>query len=303
MSVIEISQLSYAYPPLLPDGQPVQVLRGIDLAVERGECLAILGPTGAGKSTLCMALNGLVPRSTGGVLGGHVCVLGHDTRTTPVPELARYVSIVYQDPESQLFCATVEDEVAFGPENLALERREVAERVAWALSLVDMSAYRLRSPAALSGGQKQRVAIAAGLAMLPEVLVLDEPTSGLDPEGQYEVWSAVERLRRERSMTIVMVSQDAEQVAEFAQRVAVLDQGQLLCVDTPEHVFADRALLAQAGLAAPQVAEVAEALNARLGSAFCFSRLGQAEAELRRILAPGRAFPVGAVAQEGGQPT
>jgi energy-coupling factor transport system ATP-binding protein len=284
MPVIEISQLSYAYPALLPEGQPVQVLHDLDLTVERGEVLAIMGPTGAGKSTLCLALNGLVPNATGGIYGGHVQVLGHDTRNTPVSELARHVSIVYQDPDSQLFCANVEDEVAFGPENLAVDPREIAERVAWALAVVDMSAHRLRSPAALSGGQKQRVAIAAGLAMLPEVLVLDEPTSGLDPDGQFEVWSAIQRLGRERSMTIVMVSQDAEQVAEFAGRVAVLDQGRLLCVNTPERVFANHALLSAAGLAAPQVAEVAEALNARHGSAFHFVRLDLAEAALRNAL-------------------
>jgi energy-coupling factor transporter ATP-binding protein EcfA2 len=287
MSVIDINQLSYAYPPLLPDGQPVQVLSGIDLTVERGEVLAVMGPTGAGKSTLCLALNGLVPNSTGGVFGGRVTVLGHDTRTTPVAELARHVGIVYQDPDSQLFCANVEDEVAFGPENLAVPPQEIAERVAWALAVVDMSVHRLRSPAALSGGQKQRVAIAAGLAMLPEVLVLDEPTSGLDPQGQHEVWSAIQRLGHERSMTIIMVSQDAEQVAEFAQRVAVLDQGRLLCVDTPERVFADRTLLTTAGLAAPQVAEVAEALNARHGTALRFVRLDAAEAELRHALTVG----------------
>ena len=281
MPAIALRQLTYAYPPLLADAPSVQVLRGVDLTVARGEFLALMGPTGVGKTTLCMALNGLVPRATGGVIGGSVQVLGLDPRNTPVAEMARRVSIVYQDPDSQLFCANVEDEVAFGPEGLALPRAEIADRVAWALALVDMSEHRLRSPNALSGGQKQRVAIAAGLAMLPELLVLDEPTSGLDPQGQYEVWSAIERLRREHKMTIVMVSQDAEQVAEFAERVAVLYEGRLLAVDAPERVFADRDLLRTAGLAAPQVSEVAQALNARCGTHYAFTRLDEAEAELR----------------------
>jgi ABC-type multidrug transport system ATPase subunit len=126
--------------------------------------------------------------------------------------------------------------------------------------------------------------------MLPEVLVLDEPTAALDPQGQSEVWSALERLRRERDMTVVVVSQDSEQVAEFAQRVAVLDQGRLLCVDTPERVFGDRELLTKAGLAAPQVAEVADGLNASLALGLRFTRLDAAANELRALLAnPARA--------------
>jgi len=285
MAVVEIEQLHYAYPPLLPDGDPIPVLRGIDLTIERGEFLAIMGPTGAGKSTLCMAMNGIVPRSTGGVIRGSVRVLGQDTRRVPVAELAVHVGIVYQDPESQLFSTTVEDEVAFGPQNLGIDAREIAERVAWALQVVDMSACRSRMPAQLSGGQKQRVAIAASLAMLPEVLILDEPTAGLDPAGQFEVFSAIERLGRERKMTIVMVSQDAEHIAQFAHRLAVLWQGRIAREDTPLHVFHDIDLLREVGIASPQVTEVAWALNRRLGTRFHFISLDEGAAVLSQDLA------------------
>ena len=291
MPAISIEELHYAYPPVLPGGDPVQVLRGIDLTVERGEFLAIMGPTAVGKSTLCMAMNGLVPQSTGGVIRGRVTVLGHNARATPVAQLAAHVGIVYQDPESQLFCATVEDEIAFGPENLGVDPLEIAERVEWALNVVNMSRFRERSPTQLSGGQKQRVALAASLAMLPELLILDEPTAGLDPVGKVEVFSAIERLCRERQMTIVMVSQDAERLAEFSDRLAVMWQGRMARIDAPLRIFEDVRLLQQVGIGAPQVSELALSLNREYGTGYHFAVLADAERTLRRDLARGWASP------------
>ena len=287
MPAICIEELHYAYPPVLPGGGPVQVLRGIDLTVERGEFLSIMGPTAVGKTTLCMALNGLVPQSTGGLIRGRVVVLGHDTRATPVAQLAAQVGIVYQDPESQLFCTTVEDEIAFGPENLGVDPREIAERVEWALNAVNMSSLQGRPPTQLSGGQKQRVAIAASLAMLPELLILDEPTAGLDPVGKVEVFSVIERLCRERKMTIVMVSQDAERVAEFSDRLAVMWEGRIARVDAPPRIFEDVPLLEQVGIAAPQVSELALSLNREHGTEYHFTLLADAERALRRDLSRG----------------
>lgn len=284
MSVIRVEELYYAYPPPLEGLKEVPVLRGVNLSVERGEFLALMGPTGVGKTTLCLALNGLVPQATGGVIRGRVEVLGKNPRAVPVAELAAQVGIVFQDAESQLFTATVEAEVAFGPENLALPPAEIAERVSWALDVVGMASYRDRAPWQLSGGQKQRVAIAAALAMLPEVLILDEPTAGLDPVGQAEVLGVIESLCRERRMTIVWVSQDAEHVAEFADRVAIMAEGRILCAGKPEEVFTRKKILERAGLAAPQVTQIAEALNQRWGYAYHFVRLGEAEAALRREL-------------------
>ena len=297
MAIIEVRDLHYAYPPLLSSAKLAWVLRGVDLRVERGEFLAIMGPTGGGKSTLCMALNGIVPQSTGGIIRGQVTVLERDVRHTPVAEMAMHVGIVYQDPESQLFCPTVEDEVAFGPENLGLPRTEIAERLAWALGVVGMSAHRLRSPTQLSGGQKQRVAIAASLAMLPEVLILDEPTSGLDPVGQSEVLAVIEHLCRQRSMTIVMVSQDGEQVAEYADRLAVLWQGRIVRADEPLRIFEDTELLAQMGIGAPQVTELAGALNRRCETAYHFAQLDAAERALRRDLESAQARGEGVAAE------
>jgi len=294
LSAVEIDNLRYAYPPLWAGGASVEVLRGLSLTVERGEFLALMGPTGVGKSTLLMALNGIVPQSTGGVISGRVTVLGADSRGTPVAELARRVGIVYQDAESQLFSTTVEDEVAFGPENLGVDPREIAERVAWALDVVDMAAHRGRAPSQLSGGQKQRVAIAATLAMLPEVLILDEPTAALDPLGQREVLAVVEKLCSERRATIIMASHDAEQVAEFADRVAVMVEGRIARADEPLRVFEDAELLACAGLAAPQVCEVALGLNRRLGTRYSFATLDAAaealgeEAAGSGVRVPGR---------------
>ncbi len=276
MAVVEIEGLHYAYPPLTPEGEPIAVLNGVDLTVERGELVAIMGHTGAGKTTLCQALVGIVPQSTGGRIRGRVSVLGCDPRRTPVPELAARVGLVFQDAESQLFNMTVEDEVACGPENLGLEPAEIARRVEWALSVVRMAGYRRRSPFQLSGGQKQRLAIAAVLAMQPEVMVLDEPSSGLDPAGKREVFATVQELRRERGMTIVMVEHEAEQVAEFADRVAVMAGGRLVLVDTPARVFAQADLLWAAGVAAPQVSELARALNERHATGYGFTTLAEA---------------------------
>jgi len=262
---IDIRGLRYAYPPRSLGAGSVPVLKGIDLCVERGEFLSLMGPTGVGKSTLCMALNGLVPQATGGDIAGSVTVLGRDPRRTPVADLAAHVGIVYQDADSQLFSASVEDEIIFGPENLGVPAQEIADRLDWALEAVGMSPYRRRPPTQLSGGQKQRVAIAASLAMLPEVLILDEPTASLDPVGKGEVFAVIGQLCHERRMTIVMVSQDAERVAEFSDRVAIMVDGRIARCDPPADVFYDADLLARAGLASPQVCELAGQLNAWSG--------------------------------------
>jgi len=281
LSTIEIRNLTYAYPGVIKGVEPQDVLKGVDLTIEQGEFLALMGATGAGKSTLCMALNGLVPQSMGGVFGGSVTMLGRDTRHTPVAELAALVGVVYQDPESQLLAASVEDEVAFGPENLGLAVDEIKERIAWALGLVGMAHLCNRPSQWLSGGQKQRVVLAAVLAMLPQVLVLDEPTASLDPAGQREVFQVIEHLARERQMTILMVSHDAEQIAEYADRVAVLADGRIVAADTPQAVFGDEQLLIRAGIGAPQVSQIARLLREPLGTNWQFTRLAEAESALR----------------------
>ena len=174
--IIQIENLHYQYPPL-PGIESQWVLRGVDLSVHAGEFLSIVGATASGKTTVCLTINGNVPQSTGGTIRGQVRVEGIEVRRTPLPELAKLVGMVFQNPEAQLFNLLVEEEIAFGLESLGVPSAEMRERVDWALGIVGMQGMGSRSPFELSGGQKQRVAIAAVLAMTPKVLVLDEPTS------------------------------------------------------------------------------------------------------------------------------
>ena len=277
---IIIRDLHYAYPPLVPGGEPVVALRSIDLQVEEGEFLALMGRIGAGKTTLCLTLNGLVPHATGGVIRGDVIVLGRNTKEHTVADLAAHVGLVFQNPEEQLFHMRVEDEVAFGPENLGLPREEIGQRVTWALQVVGLEDLRHRSPLTLSGGEKQRVAIAAVLAMRPRILVLDEPTASLDPRGAAEVFATLRELRRKMPLTIVMATQNSEWVAEQADRLVVLDQGRIALLGSPDELLSQVERLHGLGVKVPQVAEAATQLNARLGTTFRFTRLDDAERAL-----------------------
>lgn len=289
--MIQISDLRFSYPALVAQGQPVSVFRGLNLEIEDGSFVSIMGPTGVGKTTLCLALNGIVPHSSGGLFGGHVWIQGLDTRETDVATLASMVGIVFQDPESQFFNMTVEDEVAFGPESLGVEPGVIAERIDWALDIVGMQDFRRRSPFHLSGGQKQRVAIASVLAMQPKILVLDEPTSGLDPVGKTDVFRVVETLKHREGMTIIMVEQDAESIAEFSDRVVILEDGRATMEGTPREIFGQVAVMEKIGLAVPQVSQLADLHNHRWNTDYGFVRLddavtvlaGQLEASEQRV--------------------
>lgn len=279
--IIALHNFSYAYPTYSPTAKPVWVLDGVDLTVRAGEFVAIMGPTGVGKTTLCLALNGIVPHSTGGTIGGEVWINGRNSRHHPVAELAQTVGLVFQEPETQLFNMTVEAEVAFGLETLGLPPAEMAQRIGWALGLVGMGEFRQRSPFELSGGQKQRVAIAAILAMKPPILVLDEPTANLDPVGKQEVFAAVETLRQQEGMTIIMVSHESEQIAAFADRVVVLEKGKV-AIDAPAAtIFTPPTRLRQIGLSVPQLSELADCLNQHHGTQFAFTQLDEAAVALQ----------------------
>ena len=283
MSGIIIHDLRFSYPPLQPDGEPVRVLNGLDIQIERGEFLSIMGPTGAGKTTLCLALNGIVPHSTGGRFGGDVIVDGLNTKEHPVALLASRVGVVFQDAESQLFNMTVEDEVAFGPQSLGVPRGEIQRRVDWSLAAVGMAVQRHRSPFHLSGGQKQRVAIAAALAMLPRVLVLDEPTAGLDPAGKVEVFDVIRELQRSRQMTIVLVEQESEKIAEFSDRVVFLREGRIALMGPPAEVFSQVRRMHDLGVSVPQVSELADLFNVRRGTRHVFTTLEDAWQALKPV--------------------
>ncbi len=272
-AAIRIDDLHYRYPVFDPSQgeEPGYALAGISLEVAEGELLGIAGTTGSGKTTLCLALNGLAPQQTGGTIRGDVWVGDWNTKRVPVPRLATRVGVVFQDPEANLLGLTIEDEVAFGPENLGVDPREIEERIEWALDVVGMSDARHRSVSQLSGGQKQRIGIASVLAMLPKIIVLDEPTAGLDPIGRREITQVVSGLRqRDAGVTVVLVERDPDVLARLADRVAVLDAGRIITIDEPRQLYRDPARLVELGIGVPAAALIAAGLNDRTGSSFSF---------------------------------
>ncbi|MGQ9456765.1 MAG: energy-coupling factor ABC transporter ATP-binding protein [Anaerolineae bacterium] len=258
--IIVIENLTYQYL-----GTERPALRNITLRVKRGEYVAILGRTGAGKTTLCLALNGIVPNMTMGEISGRVLVDDLNTLDHPVREMAKKVGMVFDNPEYQLSQMTVREEVALGLENLGVPREEMLRRIAQVLEIVQLSGLDDRSPLALSGGQQQRLAIAAALAMYPEILVLDEPTSNLDPIGKREVFSVTWQLNKERGMTILIAEHEVEVMALYADRVIVLNEGEIVLNGTPREVFREVETLRRIGVRAPQVAQLAYELDHRLG--------------------------------------
>ena len=249
---IVFDQVSYRYP-----GGKRRAITRLSLSIQEGQFVAVLGENGAGKSTFCQMLNGVIPTTRGGRIRGRVTVAGLDTQVESVARLATLVGIVLDDPETQLFTTSVLHEVAFGPENLGVDPGEILRRAAWALEAVRLAGSEDQPPSTLSGGQKQRLAIAAALAMMPRILVLDEATSQLDPVGTAELFSIVRELNQAQGMTIVMATDKGEQVAEFCDRVLVLHQGELAADGTPREVFADEELLARVQIRSPQVSQLA----------------------------------------------
>ncbi len=279
--LITVEEVHFAYPALAPGIESPTVLRGVSLSVGEGECLALLGPTGAGKSTLCLAFNGLIPHLVGGTFRGQVCVAGQTTTDITPGELSQTVGLVFQEPDSQFVSMTVEDEVAFGLESMALAPAEIESRILEALEMTGVVALRNRSPLELSGGEKQRVALAAVLAMHPQVLVLDEPTTSLDPEGKRSLLEAMGRLRVEKGTTIIWVTQDVDWVPFLADRVAVLHDGHIALDGSVEEVFDHGARLRRMGLAVPQMRELAERFSSDWPNVPGWVRVDEAARALR----------------------
>lgn len=254
---ILIQQLSHTYMPGSQLAYPA--LADVSLTIEDGEFLGIIGHTGSGKSTLIQHLNGLLQPTAGSVL-----VDGLDTREKKIRKQIRsLVGMVFQYPEYQLFEETVERDVAFGPRNMGLAEEEIATRVSEALVLVGLnpSEFAEKSPFELSGGEKRRAALAGILAMRPKYLVLDEPMAGLDPRGRREILALIESLRHDFGTGIVMVSHSMDDVAMYADRIAVLDQGSLFMVGSPEDVFSHSTELLEMGLNLPQATQLVRALR------------------------------------------
>ena len=269
MSFIHVENVTFRYGTDDPLSLK-EALSGVSLAVEKGEFVALLGHNGCGKSTLAKHFNAmLLPTS------GKVFVDGMDTTEEALKyEIRRRVGLVLQNPDNHLVASIVEDDVAFGPENLGVPPKEIRQRVDDALKAVEMYDYRLAAPYKLSGGQKQRVAIAGIIAMQPECIVLDEPTAMLDPRGRTEVLDTIHKLNRELGITIVLITHYMDE-AVTADRVVVMDSGRILTEGTPKEVFSKVELLKQHHLDVPQATE----LCYRLRACGCQVPLGILDAE------------------------
>ena len=253
--IIKVENLAYTYPGV-DDTPGVAVFRDLSLTIEQGSFVAVLGGNGCGKSTLAKHFNSiLLP------CGGKVWVSGMDTADeNKLIAIRRTVGMVFQNPDNQIVANVVEEDVAFGPENLGISSAEIRRRVDNALKQVGMSKYANHAPHLLSGGQKQRIAIAGVIAMEPKCIVLDEPTAMLDPRGRREVMETITRLNREKGITVVLITHHMEEAAQ-AQRVIVMHRGQVATDGTPEKVFAQVELLHNLGLAAPETVELCYELN------------------------------------------
>ncbi|AFM41380.1 ATPase component of various ABC-type transport systems with duplicated ATPase domain [Desulfosporosinus acidiphilus SJ4] len=240
---IELRNVSYHYPNSVEES-----LQRINLTIEKGRFVVLMGATGAGKTTLSLCLNGLIPQLFEGKLTGDVRVAGRNVRNTPVQLMSTILGLVLQDPETQILGRTVEEDTAFGPRNISVPLEEIQQRVDHSLEKVRLKGYNHRLTEELSGGEKQRLAIAGVLAMKSEILVLDEPTSELDPAGQLEIFATLDELRRKNALTILLAVHSGEEVINRADEIIVLNQGQLVWRGEPAQLFRNIPLLLRYGI-------------------------------------------------------
>lgn len=265
MAKIIVENLKYKYP-----ATEFLALDGISFSVEKGEFIGIIGKNESGKSTLCQAIAGLIPNFYKGAYGGKVLIDDLEIKTADISELCKKVGIVFQNPFNQVTGSklSVYEEVAFGLENLGIEKSEMICRIDEAMELLDIMKYKERNPFELSGGQMQRMAIASIIAMQPEVIVLDEPTSQLDPQGREEVYQAVQKLSK-KGITIFMVEHNMEKIASYSDRVILLDEGKLIDFNTPREIFS-REDLDIYGVEVPAFTKISKALNIKNPKTGCY---------------------------------
>lgn len=275
---IEVKGLHYRY-----EGMDKDVLLDVNLEIEKKEFVLLTGASGCGKTTLCRCFNGLIPHFYGGDLRGEIYVAGFDVKETPIHKMALKVGFIFQNPDSQLFSLTVERDVAFGLENLGIDREEIKRRVDWALEVVGMKEYRYSAPYELSGGQKQRIAIASVLAMKPEVIVLDEPTAYLDPKTALRIFQLLDELNRKLGLTVVLVEHRLDLASRYASRLIVMSQGRVVLDGEPAALFYHR--LEEHGVSTPRLIRFFRQLE---GEGYSFERVPltteEASAVLRRII-------------------
>lgn len=257
---IKIENLTHVYMPKSPFEK--KALDNVNLVIEDGEFLALIGHTGSGKSTLIQHLNGLLEPTSGRILVDDIDITNKEAKLT---EIRKKIGLVFQYPEYQLFEETIEKDIAFGPNNLGLSSEEVSRRVKKSMEMVglDYETYKYVSPFDLSGGQKRRVAIAGVIAMEPKVLILDEPTAGLDPQGRDDILEQIKLLHEKYKMTIVLVSHSMEDVGKLAQRIVVMNKGKVELLGKPSEVFKEVETLEKIGLAVPQVTYLMRVLRER----------------------------------------
>ena len=256
-TAISVEHLAYSYPAT-DDSIRVPVFEDLNLRIEEGSFVAVLGSNGCGKSTLAKHFNSILLPN-----GGVVYVCGMDTsKEDNLIPVRRTVGMVFQNPDNQIVANVVEEDVAFGPENLGVASPMIRKRVDMALKQVGMYEYRDHAPHLLSGGQKQRIAIAGIIAMEPKCIVLDEPTAMLDPRGRREVMQTISALNRDKRITVVLITHHMDEAA-LAQRVIVLSKGQVAADGSPKEVFSKVELLHSIRLAAPETVELCNALNQR----------------------------------------
>ena len=232
MAAVETKNLTYTYP-----GGTKPSISDVSIKVEKGEFVLITGPSGCGKTTLCRCFNGLIPHFYQGELKGEITVANIDATKHPTYEMAKQIGLVFQNPENQLFALSVEKDVAFGLENLGFERDEMRKRVDWALNLTGIYELRERSPHEVSGGQQQRVAIAAVLAMQPEIIVLDEPTSFLDPLSAEKIFEVIYELNQKLGITVILVEHRLDLTAKYVNHIIVMDEGRVCFDGEPREVL------------------------------------------------------------------
>ena len=255
---IKIENLTHIYMPKTPFEK--KALDNINLVIEDGDFLALIGHTGSGKSTLIQHLNGLLEPSSGKILVDNVDITDKETKLT---DIRKKIGLVFQYPEYQLFEETIEKDIAFGPNNLGLSQEEILSRVKRSMEMVglDYEIYKDISPFDLSGGQKRRVAIAGVIAMEPKILILDEPTAGLDPKGRDDILEQIKILHEKYKMTIVLVSHSMEDVGKLAEKIVVMNKGKIALMGKPSEIFKEVETLESIGLAVPQVTYLMKALR------------------------------------------
>lgn len=256
--VIEFKEVTFTYSGQADRATAIQ---DINLKIYEGEYVALLGLNGAGKTTLQLCLNGVIPNSIMGEFVGEVWVYGNDTYETPVREMAKFVGMVFDNPEFQLSQMTVSEEIALGMESLGFPYGDMDKTILEVLEIVGLTGLEERSPFALSGGQQQRLSIASALAMHPKILVMDEPTSNVDPIGKEEIFSLAAKLNKEENMTVIMAEHEVEVMAAYADRVIVMDEGKIVLNGTPQEVFSNVDFILDLGLRLPQVTQFAYELQ------------------------------------------